>query len=87
LYGCETWSFILREENKQNVPEQGAKENEVRRRQHNEELPNFYYSPHIIRVIKSRNIDGRACSTHKRDEKCIHTFVQIINREKTNRKT
>jgi hypothetical protein len=66
LYGCETWSLILREECRQRVFENrvvrrilGPKRDEVTgewRKRHNEEL---YSSPNIVRVIKSRKIDGR----------------------------
>jgi hypothetical protein len=63
LYGCKTWSLTLREEHKLRVFE-----NRVLRRifvpkcdgvtgrwrkLHNEELHNLYFSPSIIRIIKS----------------------------------
>jgi hypothetical protein len=64
LYGCETWSLILREENRLRVFENrvlrkisGTKRDEVIegwRKLHNEELHNLYCSPSIIRIIKSR---------------------------------
>jgi hypothetical protein len=45
----------------------GLKKDEVTggwRKLHNEELRNFYSSPSIIRMIKSRNMDmGRSCSS------------------------
>jgi hypothetical protein len=60
LYGCETWSLILREEHRLRVFENkvlrrvfGPKRDEVTggwRKLHND----FYSSPSIIRVIKSR---------------------------------
>jgi hypothetical protein len=62
LYGCETWSLILREERKLGVFENkvliifGPKRNEVTgewRRFHNEELNDLYCSPSIVRMIKS----------------------------------
>jgi len=59
LYGCETWSLILREERKLRVSENGVlrrifwyKRDEVRgewRKLHNEELIDLYCSPNIIR--------------------------------------
>ena len=64
LYGCETWSLILREERKMGVFENmvlrrifGPGIDEVTgdwRRLHNEELNDLYCSPNIVRVIKSR---------------------------------
>jgi hypothetical protein len=61
LYGCETWSFTLRDEHRLRVFENrvprisGPKREEVVggwRRLHNEELHNLYTSPCIIRMIK-----------------------------------
>jgi hypothetical protein len=67
LYRCETWSLTLREEHRL----RGVFENRVLRRifrpkrdevtggwrkLHNEELQNWYYSPSIIRMIKSRRM-------------------------------
>ena len=65
LYGCETWSLTLREESRLRVFENriqrrifGPKkdENGEGGRLHNEELHNFYHSPNIVRVIKSRRL-------------------------------
>ena len=66
LYGCETWSLILREERKLRVFENmvlrrmfGPRRDEVTgewRRLHNEELNDLCCSPNIVRVIKSRRI-------------------------------
>ena len=64
LYGCEAWSLTLREERKLRVFENmvlrrifGPRRDEVMgewRRLHNKELNDFYSSPNIVRVIKSR---------------------------------
>jgi hypothetical protein len=64
LYGCETWSFTLREEHRLRAFENrvlrgvfGPDRKEVAggwRRLHNEELRNLYASPSIIRVTESR---------------------------------
>jgi hypothetical protein len=60
LYGCETWSLTLREEQRLRVLRIfGPKRDEVtggRRELHNEEIHNVYSSPSIIRMIKSRRM-------------------------------
>jgi hypothetical protein len=63
LYGCETWSLTLREEHRLRVLENrvlrrifGPKRDEVTgewRKLHNEELRDLYFSPSIIKIIKS----------------------------------
>jgi hypothetical protein len=61
LYGCETWSLILREEHRLRVFENrvlrrifGPKREEDGswRKLHNDELHSLYSSPNIVRVIK-----------------------------------
>ncbi|KAJ4439060.1 hypothetical protein ANN_15016 [Periplaneta americana] len=66
LYGCETWTLTLREEQRLRVFENkvlrkiyGAKRDEVTgewRKLHNTELQALYSSPGIIRNIKSRSL-------------------------------
>jgi hypothetical protein len=66
LYGCETWGLTLREEHRLRVFENkvlrrifGPKRDEGTgrwRKLHNEELPDLYSSPSIIRIIKSRRM-------------------------------
>jgi hypothetical protein len=66
LYECETWSLTLREEHRLRVFENRVlrrifvpKRNEVTgewRKLHNEELHDLYFSPSIIRIIKSRRM-------------------------------
>ncbi|KAJ4446909.1 hypothetical protein ANN_13610 [Periplaneta americana] len=66
LYGCETWTLTLREEQRLRVFENkvlrkifGAKRDEVTgewRKLHNAELHALYTSPDIIRNIKSRRL-------------------------------
>ena len=66
MYGCETWSLILREERRLRVFENrvlrrifGPKRDEVTgkwRKLHNEELHDLYPSPNIVRVTKSQRM-------------------------------
>jgi hypothetical protein len=66
LYGCETWSLILREKRRLRVFENmvlrrifGPKRNEVTgewRRLHNRERYALYSSPYNLRVIKARRL-------------------------------
>jgi hypothetical protein len=65
LYGCETWSFTLREDYRLRVIENrvlrkifGPKreKNGSWRKLRNDELHSLYSSPNIIRVIKSRRM-------------------------------
>ncbi|KAJ4427627.1 hypothetical protein ANN_25275 [Periplaneta americana] len=66
LYGCETWTLILREEHRLKVFENkvlrkifGAKRDEVTgewRKLHNTELHALYSSPDVIRNLKSRRL-------------------------------
>jgi hypothetical protein len=66
LNGCETWSLTLREEHRLRVFENrvlrrifGLKRDELTgecRKLHNKELHDLYFSPSIIRIIKSRRM-------------------------------
>jgi len=66
LYGCETWSLTLREENRLRVFVNrvlrgifGAERDEVTgewRKLHNEELNDLYCLPNIVRVMESRRM-------------------------------
>jgi hypothetical protein len=66
LYGCETWSLILREGYRLRVFENrvlrrifGPKRDEVTRgwrKLHNEELHDLYSLPSIIRLMKLRRM-------------------------------
>ncbi|KAJ4448654.1 hypothetical protein ANN_00044 [Periplaneta americana] len=94
LYGCETWTLTLREEQRLRVFENkvlrkifGAKKDEVTgewRKLHNTELHALYSSPDIIRNIKSRRFEmGRACSTYGRIQKCIQSVSWEAGGKKT----
>jgi hypothetical protein len=66
LYKCETWCVTLREEHRLRVFKSrvlrrilGLKRDEMTggwRKLHNEELHNLYFSPSIIRMIRSRRM-------------------------------
>jgi hypothetical protein len=66
LYGCETWSLTVREENKLRMFENRVLRRIFRpkrggmtrgwKKMHNEELHNLYSSPSISRIIKSRRM-------------------------------
>jgi hypothetical protein len=78
LYGCETWSVTLREEQRLKVFDNkvlrrifGPKREEATgkwRRLHSEELNDLYSSPNIIRVIKSKRMRW-ACHVARMGEK------------------
>jgi len=58
FYGCDAWSFTLRENENRLLGEiSGYRRDEVRvqlRRLRNEELYDLYPAPHIIRVMEVR---------------------------------
>ena len=84
LCGCETWSFILREECSLTIFENrvvrrifGPKRDEVtweRRILHTKELYFLYSSPNM-RVIKSRRQMGRAYSISSGEARCVQGLV------------
>jgi hypothetical protein len=83
LYGCETCSLTLREENRLRVFENmvlrrifGPKRDEVTeewRKLHNEELHILYSSPNIIRQIKLRRMRW-AGHVALMGEECVQCF-------------
>ena len=85
LYGCETWSLILREERRLRVFENrvlrrifGPKRDEVTgewRKLHNEELNDLYSSPTMVAGDKNKkNEMGGACAAYGGEEKRIQGF-------------
>jgi hypothetical protein len=96
LYGCETWSLTLREENRLRVFENrvlrrifGPKRDEVTgewRKLHNEELHILYSSPDIIRQIKSRRMRW-AGHVARMGEECEQGFDGKARRKETTWKT
>jgi hypothetical protein len=81
LYGCETWSLTLREEQRLRVFENrllrrifGPKRDEVAggwRKLHDEELHNFYSSQSIIRMMKSRRMRWTGHVAERGEEECM----------------
>jgi len=81
LYGCGTWSLILREVCKLRVFQNGVlrrifgpKRDEVTvewRKLHNEKLNDLHSSPNIVRVIKSRKMRWAGHVARMGEEGCI----------------
>jgi hypothetical protein len=100
LYGCDTWSFTLREEHRLKVFENrnrvlrrifGCKKDEVMgewRKMHSGELHNLYSSPDIIRQTRSRRMRWVGiCGMHGRGEKSVEGFGGKAQRKETTWKT
>jgi hypothetical protein len=85
LYGCETWSVTLREENRLRVFENrvlrrifGPKRDEVTgewRKLHSEQLHNLYSSPNIIRQIKSMRMRWAGHVARMREEGNVYRVL------------
>jgi hypothetical protein len=85
LYGCETWSLILREEHRLRVFENrvlrsifGWKRDGVTgewRKLHNEELCDLYSSPSIIRIIKSKRMRWAGLITRMGEKRNAYRFL------------
>jgi hypothetical protein len=85
LYGCETWSFTLREEHRLRVFENrvlrrifGPKRDEVMgewRKLHSEELHNLYSYPDIIRQVKSRRMRWVGHVARMREERKVYKVL------------
>ncbi|KAJ4440692.1 hypothetical protein ANN_08840, partial [Periplaneta americana] len=85
LYGCETWTFTLREEHRLRVFENkvlrkifGAKRDEVAgewRKLHNAELHALYSSPDLIRNIKSRRLRWAGHVAHMAESRNAYSVL------------
>jgi hypothetical protein len=94
--GCETLSPTLREEHKLRVFEKrvlsrifGPKRGEIIgnwRKLHNKELHCLYWSPSVIKLIRSRKMRWAGHVTLV-EEKCKQCFNGETTREETTRKT
>jgi hypothetical protein len=84
LYGCETWSLILREEHRLRVFENrvlrrifGPKREEDGswRKLRKDELHSLYSSPNIVRVIKSRRMRWAGHVAHMREGRDVYSVL------------
>jgi hypothetical protein len=85
LYGCETWSLMLREEHRLGVFENrvlrrifGPKRDEVTgewRKLHSEELHILYSSPNSMRQIKSRRMRWTGHVACMREERSVYKVL------------
>ncbi|KAJ4432304.1 hypothetical protein ANN_20923 [Periplaneta americana] len=88
LYGCETWTLTLREEQRFRVSENkvlrkifGAKRDEVTaewRKLHNAELHALYSSPDIIRNMKSRRLRWAGHVARMDESRSLFLSLQIF---------
>jgi hypothetical protein len=85
LYGCETWSLILREERRLRMFEDrmlgrvfGPKRDEVTgewRKLHKKELNDLYSLPNIVRVVKSRRMEWAGHVARMGDDRGVHKVL------------
>jgi hypothetical protein len=85
LYGCETWSLILREERRMRVFENrvprrvfGPKRDEATgewRKIHNEELSDLYSLPNVVRDVKSRRMRWTGNVARMREGRGVHRVL------------
>src|SRR5215469_2204041 len=87
LYGCETWSLTLKEERRLSVFENrvlrrifGPTRDEVAgewRKLHNEKSKGLYYSPNIIRVIRSRIMRWAGHVAYMGERRGVHRILVV----------
>jgi len=85
LYGCETWSLILREERRLREFENrvlrkvfGPKRDEVTgewRKPHNEELNDLYSLPNIARMVKLRRMRWAKHVARMGEDRGVHRVL------------
>jgi hypothetical protein len=85
LYGCSTWSIILREEHRPRVFEKGVlrricgpKRDDVMGewgKLHSGELHNWYSSPNTTRWIKSRRLRWVGCVARMGQERRVYKVL------------
>ena len=83
MYGCETWSFTLKQKCRLRVLRIfGHKRDKVRgewRKLHNEELNDLSSSPNIVLVIKSRRIRWAGCVACMGEKRGVYTGFRWEN--------
>jgi hypothetical protein len=91
LYGCETWSLIIREKYKLRAFENrvlkifGPKRDGVTgrwRKLHNEELHNLYSSPSLIRNIKLRRMRWTGHVARMGEKRNVYRLLVESQRER-----
>jgi hypothetical protein len=85
LYGCETWSLIFRDEHRLGMFENrllnrifGPKRDKLTwewRKLHHEELNELYFSPNIVRVIKSGRMRWKGHVTRMGERRGVYGFL------------
>jgi hypothetical protein len=94
LYGCATWSLILREEHRLRVFENrvlrgifGPKKDEVTgewRKLHNVELRDLYSPPSKIRIIRGKwmRLVGHVARMERRGTRIYHWWESQMERDR-----
>jgi hypothetical protein len=84
LYGCETWSLTLGEEDRLRVFENSVlrkifgpkrEEDGLWRKLHNDEFHSLYFSPNIVRVIKLRRMKWAGHVAHMGEGRGVYRVL------------